>query len=106
MLQSFVVCCGAATVCTSRVYLRYHTQRQVLTGAGVGVVLGISWYITVMILRWTGWVDWVLRLKVVEMLWIKDGDIGSLEHDLHEEWFKWRQRRDKELARQKKGKTS
>jgi len=104
MLQSLVVCCGAAMVCTSRLYLRYHTQRQVLTGVGIGVILGIAWHITIIILRRTGWVDWILRLRIVEMLWFKDGDIGSLEHDLHEEWLEWRQQRDKEL--QKKGKTS
>lgn len=38
------------------------------------------------------------------MLWFKDGDIGSLEHDLSEEWMVWRQLRDKESkAKVKKG---
>ena len=42
------------------------------------------------VLRFTGWVDWVLHIRVVQMLWFKDGDIGSLEHDLQEEWVEWR----------------
>ena len=96
ILQSLVVIFGACVVCTSRIYLRYHTLRQVLTGVGIGAILGIAWYITVVVLRTTGWVEWVLHMRVMEMLWFKDGDIGSLEHDLHEEWVEWRTRRNKE----------
>jgi dolichyldiphosphatase len=88
--ESFVVCIGAGLVSMSRVYLRYHTPRQVLIGVGIGAFLGLAWYITVMILRMTGWVDWILHVKVIEMLWFKDGDIGSLEHDLQQEWLEWR----------------
>jgi len=36
------------------------------------------------------------------MFWFKDGDIGSLEHDLREEWEEWRAQQDKE--KMKKGK--
>jgi dolichyldiphosphatase len=96
VLQSMVVLSGASLVCTSRIYLRYHTTRQVLAGSGTGAVLGIAWYITVIVLRYLGIVDWVLQWRVVEMLWIKDGDIGSLEHDLYEEWLEWRAQRNKE----------
>jgi len=58
--------------------------------------LGIAWYITVVVLRYLGAVDWVLQWRVVELLWFKDGDIGSLEHDLYEEWIEWRAQRTKE----------
>jgi hypothetical protein len=30
------------------------------------------------------------------MLWFKDGDIGSLEHDLYEEWMEWRAQRSRD----------
>jgi hypothetical protein len=83
-------------------YLRYHTLRQVLTGVGVGAILGLSWYVTVLVLRVTGLVDWVLHIRAVEMLWFKDGDIGSLEHDLHEEWVEWRELHDKTKLKDKK----
>ena len=98
LLQSTIVLCGASLVCMSRIYLRYHTPRQVIAGAGTGAFLGIAWYISVIVLRSTGIVDWVLRWRVVEMLWFKDGDIGSLEHDLYEEWMEWRAQRNKERA--------
>jgi dolichyldiphosphatase len=88
--QAWAVITAASMVCISRIYLRYHTPRQVLFGVAIGAFLGVAWYIMVMILRMTGWVDWVLHLKAVELFWFKDGDIGSLEHDLREEWVEWR----------------
>jgi len=91
LAHGLVVFIAASVVSMSRIYLRYHTPRQVAIGAGVGACLGAAWYLFVMLLRYTGWVDWVLRIRAVEMLWFKDGDIGSLEHDLQEEWMEWRQ---------------
>eukprot|EP00127_Corallochytrium_limacisporum_P003875 Clim_evm89s153 gene=Clim_evmTU89s153 len=35
--------CGAA-VMYSRVYLTYHTERQVYVGMGVGAALGLAWW--------------------------------------------------------------
>jgi dolichyldiphosphatase len=88
--QAFGVITAGSMVCISRIYLRYHTPRQVLFGVAIGAILGVAWYVTVMILRMMGLVDWVLHLKAVELFWFKDGDIGSLEHDLREEWVEWR----------------
>lgn len=89
-------------VCVSRIYLRYHTTRQVLAGTGAGALLGLAWYITVIVLRHIGVVDWVLQWRLVEILWFKDGDIGSLEHDLYEEWVGWRAQRNKEKVAKEK----
>jgi dolichyldiphosphatase len=94
LAQSLIVIIGATIVAASRWYLRYHTPRQILIGVGIGVFLGFAWYVTVVILRSMGLVDWVLRIPVMEMLWFKDGDIGSLEHDLYEEWVVWRKQHD------------
>ena len=54
------------------------------------MILGVAWYVIVGLLRVSGWIDWVLRIPVFEMLWFKDGDIGSLEHDLQQEWLVWK----------------
>jgi dolichyldiphosphatase len=97
-----IVILGASVITSSRIYLRYHTSRQVLIGVGIGAILGVLWYITVLILRVTGWVDWILHIRVVEMLWFKDGDIGSLEHDLQEEWMEWRKLQDEARKNKKK----
>jgi hypothetical protein len=38
------------------------------------------------------------------MLWFKDGDIGSLEYDLQEEWIEWRKERNEKGGVKMKGK--
>ena len=98
--QCVVVIFGASLVCLSRVYLRYHTPLQVAYGVLIGAILGVAWYLFVIILRKVEFVDWLLHWWVVEMLWFKDGDIGSLEHDLHEEWAEWRKSQEIEMLSQ------
>jgi len=49
---------------------------------GIGAVVGATRYNVVLILQTSGVVDWMLHWWIVEMLWFKNGDIGSLEHDL------------------------
>src|SRR5271169_4114430 len=63
-VQSLLVIMGSGTVCMTRIYLRYHTARQVLCGGGIGVLLGLMWYLTVGTLRILGVVDWVLGLPI------------------------------------------
>ena len=36
---------GSVAVAVSRVYLGYHSERQVLAGLGVGVVTGTMWWV-------------------------------------------------------------
>ena len=98
--QCVVVIFGASLVCLSRIYLRYHTPLQVAYGVLIGAILGVAWYLFVIMLRKVGFVDWLLHWWVVEMLWFKDGDIGSLEHDLHEEWAEWRKSQEIEKLSQ------
>eukprot|EP00750_Incisomonas_marina_P032908 INCI9411.1.p1 GENE.INCI9411.1~~INCI9411.1.p1 ORF type:complete len:273 (+),score=35.48 INCI9411.1:96-914(+) len=43
----FVLIVAAMIVAFSRVYLEYHFASQVVVGAGLGLVLGIAWYIVV-----------------------------------------------------------
>ena len=103
-LESIIVICGTILVSMSRIYLRYHTPRQVLCGGAIGVVLGISWHLVVVILRYFGVVDWILELWFVQIFWFKDGDIGSLEHDLYEEWMIWKKEHDERKSSNRKDK--
>jgi PAP2 superfamily len=100
LAQSTTVIIGASLVCLSRIYLRYHTPLQVLCGVLIGATLGVAWYMFVILLRAVGFVDWLLHVWFVEMLWFKDGDIGSLEHDLREEWMEWRISQELERSKQ------
>lgn len=56
--------CSAAAVAQSRIYLSYHTPRQVYAGAGAGVSCAISWFVATSIARHTGLVNWVLDLPI------------------------------------------
>ncbi|KAJ2576571.1 hypothetical protein GGH19_002054 [Coemansia sp. RSA 1807] len=73
-------------VVVSRVYLGYHTLRQVLAGVGVGVVAGIAWYQFVELVRRTGILDYALRSGICHWLLIRDSrnvtDIALVEYNL------------------------
>lgn len=62
----------AAATAGARVYLRYHSARQVLAGAAVGGVLGFVWFVGVGLARYWGWVDWALDLKMAGWLRVRD----------------------------------
>jgi dolichyldiphosphatase len=103
VLESVIVVGGAGLVAYSRIYLQYHTPPQVLVGVAIGAILGLGWYAVVLLLRAVGVVDVILHLRVVEMLWFKDGDIGSLEHDLRGEWREWRRLHDEVYHKKREG---
>lgn len=42
---------SAAVVCWGRIYLGYHTERQVFVGAAVGAVVAVLWRSTMLALR-------------------------------------------------------
>ncbi|KAJ2245490.1 hypothetical protein GGH97_002827 [Coemansia sp. RSA 475] len=73
-------------VVVSRVYLGYHTLRQVLAGVGIGVVAGIAWYQFVELVRRTGILDYALRSGICHWLLIRDSrnvtDIALVEYNL------------------------
>jgi len=78
---------GALTVAWSRVYLNYHTEKQVLVGCTAGTVIAVTWFIVTSILRRTGWVAWALELPVVQWLRVRD---LVVEEDLCQAgWEKW-----------------
>lgn len=78
----------AATVCASRVYLRYHTVSQVLVGCAVGIASALAWFILTTVARQYGWISWALDRQEVSMLRIRD---LVIEEDLAESgWERWR----------------
>lgn len=71
-LLSFVACCCASAVAASRVYLNYHTSKQVLVGVGAGASAAIAWFIVTTILRRHKWIDWALENSIARMLRMRD----------------------------------
>ena len=62
----------AGATAISRVYLQYHTPRQVLAGVTAGVVSAFGWFLVTVWLRRLGWIDWALDLGVSQMLRMRD----------------------------------
>ncbi|KAI0525569.1 PAP2-domain-containing protein [Xylaria bambusicola] len=97
---SIVGLLGALTVAWSRVYLNYHTEKQVLVGCTAGSVIAIAWFITTSILRQTGWVSWGMETPIAKWLRVRD---LVVEEDLCQAgWEKWDDKVTASKARSKK----
>lgn len=96
----------AGAVAQSRVYLSYHTSRQVVVGSLVGVACATSWFALGTYLRREGWIDWLLGWRLSQWLMVKDmvveceGGIAGIG------WAEWTRRRNRRTtARQQDSKT-
>lgn len=85
------LCLGAAGVAVSRIYLNYHTPRQVLAGCGAGIVCACGWFVLTSLLRRWGVVEWIIDMTVARLLRIRDLLVSE---DLAEAgWQRWEDRR-------------
>lgn len=84
---SLLAIVGAAAVAWSRIYLNYHTEKQVLVGCLAGAVSGNVWFLTTTFLRRSGLLVWALELRIARMLRFRD---LIVEEDLCQAgWEKW-----------------
>ncbi|KAB8209658.1 PAP2 superfamily protein [Aspergillus parasiticus SU-1] len=82
---------GAGAVAISRIYLNYHTPKQVLAGCGAGIGCAFAWFLITAFLRTHGWIDWVLDLTISTQLRLRDLVVSE---DLAEAgWQKWEAKR-------------
>lgn len=93
VLLSCLACLSAVAVATSRVYLNYHTPKQVLAGFVAGIIIGALWFVFTAYLRRAGWVDWVLDLDVCRIARVRDLVIG--EDIVEAGWQRWEEVRRK-----------
>ncbi|PGH00670.1 dolichyldiphosphatase [Blastomyces parvus] len=87
---SALACVCAGAVAVSRVYLNYHTPKQVLAGCAAGVVCGISWFSFSSYLRREGWIDWALDTQLARMARMRD--LLIQEDPVEAGWQRWRDR--------------
>lgn len=90
----------AAAVAWSRIYLNYHTPKQVLVGCLAGALSAIAWFAVTAVVRQIGLLAWAIEIPVAR--WFRVRDL-IVEEDLCQAgWEKWE---DKQAAaQQRKGK--
>jgi dolichyldiphosphatase len=89
----------AALVAWSRVYLGYHTVRQVLAGCAAGAGCATAWFVVTYLLRETGTLAWALELPPARWLRVRD---LVVEEDLCQAgWEKWEGKRRVTMARRR-----
>ncbi len=82
---------GAVAVGASRVYLQYHTPKQVLAGAGAGAACALAWFAAIDRLRAAGGVDWLLDTRLARAFRFRDLLIE--EDPVQAGWEKWQRKR-------------
>lgn len=92
--------CGAVAVAGSRVYLNYHTPKQVLVGVAAGASSAVAWFVGTTLLRRSGLLEWCLGTPVARLFRMRD---LVVEEDLCQAgWEKWEDK--KSLRRKANGK--
>lgn len=71
-LLSLAAIASAVVMAVSRVYLYYHTTKQVIVGTAVGVAFAVGWFGLTEVARRVGLIEWILELDLVRMARIRD----------------------------------
>ena len=98
---SVLVVGGAAAVAVSRIYLNYHSQKQVLVGCAAGASFAVVWFAVTTFLRHAGWIDWALDLSLARYFRLRDLVVN--EDLVDAGWERWQntRRRRAEVAAKK-----
>ncbi|KIV92864.1 hypothetical protein PV10_04128 [Exophiala mesophila] len=83
-----IFCAGA--VAASRVYLNYHTPKQVLVGVAAGVAFALFWFVLTSVLHQQGVINWALDTRVSRHLRFRD--LIATEDIQDAGWGRWESR--------------
>lgn len=90
-IASVLVLAIAAAVAWSRVYLGYHTVKQVLVGALAGALSAVVWFGVTYVVRESGLLAWALETPLARGLRVRDLVVSE---DLSQAgWEKWEDRK-------------
>ncbi|KAL1641377.1 hypothetical protein SLS58_006078 [Diplodia intermedia] len=82
---------SAAAVAFSRIYLSYHTNKQVLVGCTAGAAFAVFWFAFTSWIRRSGLLGWALETGLARMARLRD---LVIEEDLVDAgWARWEERR-------------
>lgn len=100
LFLSLVLLSSAFLVCVSRVYLSYHTFRQVYIGYTVGAGFASVWFLVTEIARRLGYIDVLLEHPLLRLYRVRD---LCCEEDLVElGWSIWEEKRKRRRKMLKK----
>lgn len=88
---SLVAAVIAGATAWSRIYLGYHTTKQVIVGSATGVVTAIAWFVATAILRQSGLLSWALETPIARAFRIRD--LAIQEDMCQAGWEKWEEKR-------------
>jgi dolichyldiphosphatase len=78
---------NAGLVAWSRIYLNYHTPKQVAVGFSAGLITAVGWFLITTVVRQIGLLEWALDLPVTRLFRMRD---LVVEEDLCQAgWEKW-----------------
>lgn len=87
---------AAGLVAWSRIYLNYHTPKQVLVGVAAGLMISSGWFLITIIVRQVGLLKWVLDQPFTRLFRMRD---LVVEEDLCQSgWEKWEAKRASEKS--------
>ncbi|KZM26683.1 catalytic [Ascochyta rabiei] len=91
---SLLAMASAAAVAVSRIYLSYHTQKQVFVGCACGALFAILWFVFTTYLRRAGWIEWALSTWLARAFRVRD---LVIQEDLVDSgWARWEERRKRQ----------
>ena len=92
-LLSLLALACAGLVATSRIYLSYHTPKQVVVGVAAGAIFALVWFGFTTYLRRAGWIEWLLETWIARMFRVRD---LVVQEDLVDSgWARWVERRQR-----------
>ena len=90
-LLSGLALASAGLVAWSRIYLNYHTEKQVMVGCLAGTLSALSWFIITTVVRQSGLLSWILEQYPTRLFRMRD---LVVEEDLCQAgWEKWESKR-------------
>ena len=96
-IVSFLFIILAGLVAISRIYLSYHTPRQVLVGSAAGTIAAFAWFAVTTWLRRSGWIDYFLDTTLAQALRVTD--LVVEEDLLDSRWERWERKRPERRAK-------
>jgi dolichyldiphosphatase len=90
-LLSGLALANAGLVSWSRIYLSYHTPKQVLVGTLAGATTALLWFLVTTVVRQIGLLSWAMDLPITRLFRMRD---LVVEEDLCQAgWEKWESKR-------------